>query len=42
MLAALQHYFGSEVWKIKLQKIEENLLDKLRKLYLYGTVSREV
>ena len=29
---------GSEMWKIKLQKIVGNLLEKLRKLYMNGTV----
>ena len=29
---------GSEMWKIKLQKIVGNLLDKLRKLYMNGMV----
>ena len=29
---------GSEMWKIKLQKIVGNLLDKFRKLYMNGTV----
>ena len=28
----------SEMWKIELQKIVVNLLDKLRKLYMNGTV----
>ena len=28
----------SKMWQIKLQKIVGNLLDKLRKLYLKGTV----
>ena len=29
---------GSEVWKIKLPKILGNLLDKIRKLHMNGTV----
>ena len=29
---------GSKMWEIKLQKIVGNLLEKLRKLYLKGTV----
>ena len=29
---------GSEMWKIKLQKIVGNLLEKRRKLYMNGTV----
>ena len=29
---------GNEMWKIKLQKIVVNLLEKLRKLYMNGTV----
>ena len=29
---------GSEMWKIKLQKIVVNLLEKLRELYMNGTV----
>ena len=29
---------GSEMWKIKIQKILGNLLDELRKLYMNGTV----
>ena len=29
--------FGDEMWKIKLQKIAGNLLDKFRKLYNNGT-----
>ena len=42
-----QHYLGtwggveeegSEMWKIKLQKIVGNLLGKFRKLYMNGTV----
>ena len=41
-LTKKQHYLGSEEWKIKLQKIEGNLLHKFRKLYMYGTVNREV
>ena len=28
---------GSEMWKIRLQKIVVNLLEKLRKLYVNGT-----
>ena len=32
-----QHYLGSEMSKIKLQKIVGNLLDKFRKLYMNGT-----
>ena len=32
---------GSEMWKIKLQKIVGNLLGKLRKLYMNGTVIQE-
>ena len=32
---------GSEMEKIKLQKIVRNLLDKLRKLYMHGTVSQK-
>ena len=30
---------GSKMREIKLQKIVENLLDKLRQLYLNGTVN---
>ena len=33
-----QHYLGSEMRKINLQKILGNLLDKFRKLYMNGTV----
>ena len=29
---------GSEMWKMKLQKILGNLLDELPKLYMNGTV----
>ena len=33
-----ENNMGSKIWEIKLQKIVGNLLDKLRKLYLNGTV----
>ena len=33
-----QTNLGTEIRKIKLQKIVENLLDMLRKLYMNGTV----
>ena len=32
---------GSETWKIKLQRIVGNLLDKLWKLYMDGTVIKK-
>ena len=32
------HNLGSEMWKIKLEKIVGNLLDNRRKLYMNGTV----
>ena len=31
-----QHYLGSEMWQIKLQKIVGDLWDKFRKLYMNG------
>ena len=30
---------GSKMWKIRLQKIVADLLEKLRKLYMNGTVT---
>ena len=33
-----QHYLGSEMWQIKLQKIVGDLWDKFRKLYMNGMV----
>ena len=35
------HNLGSEMRKIKLQKIVGNLLDKFRKLYMNGTVIKK-
>ena len=37
-LRKISYSLGSEMWKIKLQKIVGNLLGKLRKLYMNGTV----